>query len=265
MSSFSIALSGLDGEEQALSVISNDLSNLNTTAFKSGTPVFSDMFYQMLGTNGAGDPVQVGVGSTMSSVDSPFTQGSVTSTGVPTDVAIQGNGLFVLDQNGTQVYTRAGDFTLNSSGDLVDSNGANVMGYPAANGAVGAGQSLAPIQIATGQSYPPNPTSNVQLDMNLNATGAPTQASGTLSLTANANNGETATVAGTTYTFVTALSAGPTVPNQVLIGAADSDTLTNLAAAVNGTAADAGSLYSSGTVANPNATTQHRNRTVMNK
>ena len=54
MSSFSTSLSGLNAEEQALSVISNDLANLNTTAFKSGAPVFSDLFYQMLGTDGAG-------------------------------------------------------------------------------------------------------------------------------------------------------------------------------------------------------------------
>ena len=115
MGSFSTSLSGLDAEEQALSVISNDLSNLNTTAFKTGTPVFSDLFYQMLGTDGAGDPVQVGVGARMSSVDSPFTQGNVSSTGVPTDVAIEGNGLFIVNQNGTQVYTRAGNFTLNTA------------------------------------------------------------------------------------------------------------------------------------------------------
>ena len=134
MSSFSTSLSGLNAEEQALSVISNDLSNLNTTAFKTGTPVFSDLFYQMLGTDGAGDPVQVGVGATMSSVDSPITQGNISTTGVPTDVAIQGNGLFILDQNGTQVYTRAGNFTLNAQGNLVDSNGNNVMGYTAVNG-----------------------------------------------------------------------------------------------------------------------------------
>ena len=61
MSTFSTSLSGLDAEEEALSVISNDLANLNTTAFKTGTPVFSDLFYQMLGTDGAGDPVQLGV------------------------------------------------------------------------------------------------------------------------------------------------------------------------------------------------------------
>ena len=108
MSSFSASLSGLDAEEQALSVISNDLSNLNTTAFKTGTPVFSDLFYQMLGTTGAGDPVQIGVGATMSSVSAPMTQGNIASTGVPTDVAIQGNGMFILSQNGTQVYSRAG-------------------------------------------------------------------------------------------------------------------------------------------------------------
>ena len=84
----------------------------------------------MLGTDGAGDPVQVGVGATMSSVDSPFTQGSISTTGVSTDVAIQGNGLFVLDQGGTQVYTRDGNFTLNSEGYLVDSNGNERDGLP---------------------------------------------------------------------------------------------------------------------------------------
>jgi flagellar hook-basal body protein len=90
MGSFSTSLSGLDGEEQALSVISNDLANLNTTAFKSGTPIFSDLFYQLLGTDGAGDPIQLGVGSKMGSISAPLTQGSVTTTGIPTDVAIRG-------------------------------------------------------------------------------------------------------------------------------------------------------------------------------
>ncbi len=207
----------------------------------------------MLGTDGAGDPVQVGVGAAMSSVDSPFTQGDITSTGVPTDVAIEGNGLFVLNQGGAQVYTRAGNFTLNSDGYLVDSNGNNVMGYPAVNGTISPSQSLAPIQISSGQTYPPNATTNVQLDMNLNATGAPTTASGTLTLTGNANNGETVSIEGTTYTFVTALSTGPTVADQVLIGNAASNTLSNLADAING-AADVGTNYSTGTSANTNVT-----------
>jgi flagellar hook protein FlgE len=257
MSSFSTSLSGLDAEEQALSVISNNLANLNTTAFKAGTPIFSDLFYQLLGTDGAGDPVQVGVGATMSSVDSPFTQGSISTTGVPTDVAIQGNGLFILDQGGTQLYTRAGDFTLNSQGYLVDSNGSYVMGYPAVNGTISTSQTLAPIQISSGQIYPPNATTELQLDMNLNATGAPTAASGTLTLTGNANNDETVTIGGTTYTFVTALSTTPTVADQVLIGAAASDTLNNLAAAITGGEVGTegiGTIYSTGTVANTQVT-----------
>jgi flagellar hook protein FlgE len=257
MGTFSTSLSGLDAEEQALSVISNDLSNLNTTAFKSGTPIFSDLFFQMLGTDGAGDPVQVGVGATMSSVDSPFTQGSITTTGIPTDVAIQGNGLFVLNMDGTQVYTRAGNFTLNSEGYLVDSNGNEVMGYPAVDGAVSSSQSLAPIQISSGQIYPPNATTSVQLDMNLDATGAPTAATGTFTLTGNPANDSTVTIGTTTYTFVTALSTGPTVANQILIGAQPSDTLNNLAAAITGGkvgTSGIGTIYSTGTATNTQVT-----------
>jgi flagellar hook protein FlgE len=259
MSTFSTSLSGLDAEEQALSVISNDLSNLNTTAFKTGTPIFSDLFYQMLGSDGAGDPVQLGVGATMSSVDSPFTQGSITTTGVSTDVAIQGNGLFVMNQGGAQVYTRAGNFTLNAQGNLVDSNGNDVMGYSAVNGTINTSQSLAPIIISSGQSYPPNATSNVQLDMNLDATDTSlAPATGTLTVPAPAlpTAGQTATIGGTTYTFaanITAQSAADTVK----IGADAQSTLANLAGAINASSTNgqaAGTTYSSGTVANTSVT-----------
>src|SRR5208282_3888742 len=226
MSSFSTSLSGLDAEEQALSVISNDLSNLNTTAFKTGTPFFSDLFYQMLGTDGAGDPVQLGVGATMSSVDSPMIQGSISTTGVPTDVAIQGNGLFILNQNGTQVYTRAGNFSLNAQGDLVDSNGNNVLGYSAVNGTINASQTLSPIVISSGQNYPPNPTANMQLDMNLDATDTPlATATGALTVPQPLPTaGQTATVGGTTYTFATAITPN-SAANTVLIGADVASTL----------------------------------------
>jgi flagellar hook protein FlgE len=213
----------------------------------------------MLGTDGAGDPVQVGVGATMSSVDSPFTQGSITTTGVSTDVAIQGNGLFVMDQDGTQVYTRAGNFTLNAQGSLVDSNGNNVMGYAAVNGTINTSESLAPIVISSGQTYPPNATSNVQLDMNLDATDTSlAPATGTLTVPAPVlpTAGETANIGGTVYTFV-ASSAGLTAANAVLIGADVASTLANLAAAINASSAKgegAGITYGTGTVANPSVT-----------
>jgi flagellar hook protein FlgE len=265
MGSFSTSLSGLDAEEQALSVISNDLSNLNTTAFKTGTPVFSDLFYQMLGTDGAGDPVQVGVGATMSSVDSPFTQGDISSTGVPTDVAIAGNGLFVLNQNGTQVYTRAGNFSLNAQGNLVDSNGNNVMGYSAVNGVISTSQALSPIIISSGQTYPPNATANVQLDMNLDAADTSlAPATGTLTIPPPTlpTAGQTVNIGGTIYTFATALTP-QSAADTVQIGTDIQSTLANLAAAINAAPAGSGTAYSSATVLANASVTATANATTL--
>jgi flagellar hook protein FlgE len=265
MGSFSTSLSGLDAEEQALSVISNDLSNLNTTAFKTGTPVFSNLFYQMLGTDGAGDPVQLGVGAKMSSVASPFTQGNVSSTGVPTDVAIEGNGLFIVDQNGTQVYTRAGNFTLNSAGNLIDSNGSNVMGYAAVNGTIDTSGTLSPIVISNGETFAPSATSAVELDMNLDAADTSlAPATGTLSVPPPIlpTAGQTVNIGGTVYTFATALTPQSAV-DTVQIGADIQSTLANLAAAINATPAGAGTAYSSATVLANASVTATANATTL--
>ncbi|HTX16227.1 MAG TPA: flagellar hook protein FlgE [Candidatus Baltobacteraceae bacterium] len=169
MPSFSTALSGLDAESQALSVISNNLANLNTTAFKSQSCDFQDLFYQQVGSSGDGDPVQVGVGSMVGAISSNFTQGSIESTGVPTDVAIQGNGFLVEDNGGLQEYTRAGDLSVGANGQLMTSDGGNVLGYAAVNGVVSPSQTLGPLSVASGQISPPNPTGNVQIAMNLNS------------------------------------------------------------------------------------------------
>jgi len=172
MPSFSTALSGLNAESQALSVISNNLANLNTVAFKSQSPEFQDLFYQQIGSSGDGDPVQIGVGTTVGAISSDFTQGSIESTGVPTDVAIQGNGFLVEDNNGLQEYTRAGDLSVGANGQLMTSDGGNVLGYEAVNGAISPSQVLGPLSVASGQISPPNPTGNVQIDMNLDSAGA---------------------------------------------------------------------------------------------
>jgi flagellar hook protein FlgE len=260
MGSFSTSLSGIEAASQDLAVISNNLANLDTTAYKDQEANFQDFFYQMLGTDGAGNPTQIGAGSVIASVISAFTQGTINSTGVPTDMAIQGNGFF-LEQNGTTtLYTRAGDFSQNANRYLVTSDGGYVLGYPAVNGVISPSATLAPIQISNGQIIPPNATADVELTMNLDASAAVasgtagTDATGVLTVTGNANAGETVTIGGTTYTFVTALSTGPTVPDQVLIdttGAAG--TLANLAAAINGTAGG-GTTYSTGTAANASVT-----------
>jgi flagellar hook protein FlgE len=170
MPNFSIPLSGLTSESTALSTVANNLSNQNTTGYKDKVALFSDLFYQSLGTTGSGDPIQVGAGTQVGSLPSLFTQGSVSSTGVPTDVAIQGTGFFaVQNSNGVIDYTRAGDFSVDANNFLVTSGGQQVLGYPAVNGVVNAGAGIAPLQLGAGTISPPAATGNVQLTANLNA------------------------------------------------------------------------------------------------
>lgn len=172
MASFSIPLSGLDAYAQALSTVSNNLANLNTTAFKSETPQFSDLFYQQIGSAGSGDPVQVGVGSRIGSMESDFTQGSTESTGVNTDVAIQGNGFFVLNNNGLVTYSRAGNFSINQQGLLTSADGSLVQGFPAVNGVVDPNGTLGAINVGSDLISPPNATAKVTLGLNLDASAA---------------------------------------------------------------------------------------------
>jgi len=177
MPNFSIPLSGLTAESTALSTIANNLSNQNTTGYKDKVVLFSDLFYQNLGTSGAGDPIQLGAGVEVGSTPSMFTQGSVSATGVPTDVAIQGNGFFVVQSaSGVVSYTRAGDFSTDKNNYLVTADGQQVLGYPAVGGVINTGGGLAPLQLGAGTISPPTQTANVQLTVNLNASTVPTDA-----------------------------------------------------------------------------------------
>jgi flagellar hook protein FlgE len=175
MPNFSIPLSGLTAESTALSAIANNLSNQNTTGYKDTSVLFSDLFYQNLGTTGSGDPIQEGAGTEVSSMPSLFTQGSVSATGVPTDVAIEGAGFFtVQNANGSFDYTRAGDFTVDNNNYLVTSGGQQVLGYPAVNGVVNTGAGIGPLQLGAGTISPPVATGNVELTLNLNSSTLPT-------------------------------------------------------------------------------------------
>src|SRR5580658_3630329 len=136
MASFGIPLSGLQANSNSLSVIANNLANLNTDGYKNQTLNFGDMLFQMQGSAGNGDPIQIGSGVQVESTTANFTNGTVNSTGVASNMALQGNGFFVVNNAGSTEYTRAGDFTVNSSGQLVDPNGDLLMGYPATNGVV---------------------------------------------------------------------------------------------------------------------------------
>ncbi len=174
MSSFSIPLSGLASSQEALNIISNNLANLNTTGYKDQTANFQSLFYQTLGTTGSGDPIQVGAGSQVGSIGTNYTNGAVNATGVPSDVAITGNGFFITQKpNGTIEYTRAGDFGVNTQGQLVATDGSTVMGYPAVNGVVNQSGTLQPIQVGQSAISPPSATTTMQQQTNLNSAATP--------------------------------------------------------------------------------------------
>ena len=172
MPSFFVSLSGLQANSQDLAVISNNLANLNTVGYKDQLAQFEDLFYQQIGSTGGGNPIQVGVGTQVGDISALFTQGSIDATGVPTDIAINGNGFFVLSNNGAISYSRAGNFSLNQQGFLVAPDGSEVLGNPAVNGVVAPSQTPQPIQIPTGVTSPPSATANMGLSMNLDPTAA---------------------------------------------------------------------------------------------
>ena len=137
MRSLYAGVSGLQNHQTRMDVIGNNISNVNTTGFKKGRVNFQDMISQtMQGAArpnedvGGVNPKQVGLGMTIASVDTIFTQGSLQSTGVNTDVAVTGNGFFILKDGDKSFYTRAGAFGLDSNGTLVNpSNGMKVQGW----------------------------------------------------------------------------------------------------------------------------------------
>jgi|SRR5208282_911740 flagellar hook protein FlgE len=271
MPNFSVPLSGLDASSAALSTCANNLANLNTVGYKDQQIQFADLFYQNLGADGAGDPIQQGAGVQVSSQPSNFTEGDVTSTGIDTDCAINGNGFFVVRQDGVQSYTRAGNFEVGTDNLLETSDGQQVMGYAATNGVISSSAGLSTLALGAGIASPAVVTHNVSLTSNLDATSAPgatystqatiydslgaahqvtftftnedspyvpavpaQKATGTLTSNGTApSNGDTVKVGGTTYTFETTLTAS-TSANQILIGGSATVALANLVNAING-------------------------------
>lgn len=154
------ALSGLLGAQTGLNTVSNDLANASTTAFKSQTALFEDMYP-------SGSTNVPGIGTTTEGISSDLTQGSLIATGNSLDSAIQGNGYFITSKNGTQQYTRDGAFQLSPTGQLETLSGAQVQGYQAsATGALS--NTLGPITINTG-AVPANASANMGLTLDLNS------------------------------------------------------------------------------------------------
>jgi len=128
-SSLYAGTSGLGNTGRALQVTSNNISNINTIGFKKGTATFADTLYQTIGTNAGAS--QVGLGMNVDNVAQVFTDGSLETTSNATDLAIGGDGFFVVSDSGSEetYYTRAGNFSLDESGALVSSAGYNLQGW----------------------------------------------------------------------------------------------------------------------------------------
>ncbi|MGH9418203.1 MAG: flagellar hook protein FlgE [Terriglobales bacterium] len=169
MASFSVPLSGLDASSQQLTLIANNLANVNTTGYKSSSADFSTLFYESLGSSGDGNPIQVGTGTQLGSVSMNLNDGAINTTGIASNAAIQGDGMFVINKAGQQLYTRAGDFTVTGAGILETADGAQVMGYPALNGVVNTNAPVGSLQIGSGVSSPAQATTSLKVGLNLDS------------------------------------------------------------------------------------------------
>ncbi len=174
LTSFYSGLSGLAAYASALNSVGNNLANINTSGFKSSAMSFQDLVTNTFGglaTNGAGNPMQVGLGVLVSSVDGIFSQGSIQKSGEATNVALEGNGFFVVGPTADDhMYTRAGNFSFDRSGYLINPSGLYVLGYTQrdANGEIISSGQLDRIWLPANTVSAPNQTSYIQIFANLN-------------------------------------------------------------------------------------------------
>ena len=158
------ARSGLMATSAALSVIGNNIANVNTVGFKSSRTEFADLLSVQGGGGKAG---KIGLGTRIGNISASFTQGNIESSGRPTDLAIEGNGFFVIGSGDGNVFTRAGNFSLDNNGRLVTFQGLPVQGFALNDLGVAVDP---PTDITvTGTSSQPLPTTAVQLKANLRA------------------------------------------------------------------------------------------------
>jgi len=173
-------VSGLQSHQVAMDVESNNIANVNTTGFKYSRANFSDLLAQTRsiatapqGSLGGKNAVQVGLGSTVSSTTRLFSQGSIQNSDKNTDVAIQGDGFFIISPDGgnTYKYTRAGDFKFDADGNFVDNNGFITQGWlrDPVTGKVDSTAPITNINISPGLTTPANSTAEVVLKANLNS------------------------------------------------------------------------------------------------
>lgn len=185
------SITGLRAHQTMMDVTANNISNVNTQGFKAGRATFADALAQTVRggglpteTQGGTNPMQIGLGTRVASINTLFTSGAPQATGRPTDLAIQGSGFFVVDQGGQQLLTRDGSFGWDGTGQLITATGARVIGWSAdpTTGAIDPSTTPGFIAVPTGV-LTPTPTSAVTVGGNLPAgaaTGEVVATSGTV-------------------------------------------------------------------------------------
>jgi flagellar hook protein FlgE len=168
-------VSGLRNHQVRMDVIGNNVANVNTVAFKEGRVTFKEGFAQLLqgasrppGDQGGINPIQIGLGMQIGSIDQLFSQGNIETTGLNTDLAIQGDSFFVVRKGNQSFYTRSGNFQIDALGQMVSpTNGFVVQGQMYENGVLQDG--IRDIRLPFGQKVSAKPTTEATLSGNLNA------------------------------------------------------------------------------------------------
>lgn len=176
------AISGLRSHQVYLDIIGNNIANVNTTSFKANRASFAETLWQTTRTGGAPqanvggtNPLQVGLGTNLVGSDAIFTQGDLRSTGKASDLALEGNGFFVLSDGSRQMYSRDGSFDVGIDGFLQSTTtGLRVLGWMAdpVTGEIDTTRALSNISIPVGGGTPALPTQNVAFNGNLDARAA---------------------------------------------------------------------------------------------
>ncbi len=239
MRSLMSGVSGLRNHQTKLDVIGNNIANINTIGFKGNRVTFADQISQLIrvgrGTRenyGSVNPMSVGLGMSIQSIDTIQSQGALESTGFATDLAIQGKGYFVIRHGDDSFYTRAGNFSLDENGKLITGDGGFVQGWIADNlGNITTDSALEDMEIPLQMKIPAHATDNVVFYSNLDATGTTAAArltepgnSNVTSITGTASDG----VGGTHSISITGQQATNSTGTGALTGMNFNDTLESL-------------------------------------
>jgi flagellar hook protein FlgE len=166
---FQTALSGLSAASQSLDVIGNNVANANTVGFKNSRALFADVYAASLNGGGANS---VGIGTKVEGIQQQFSQGNITSSNNPLDLAINGKGFFRVSDNGSIYYTRNGQFHLDNAGNMVTAENLQVTGYGVNTAGAIVPSSPAPLVISNTQ-LPPSLTTSYKPNINLDSRESP--------------------------------------------------------------------------------------------